>query len=119
MPAPVEEVPSSVPVTDLKLDATPKLPSKVDYLLVGAGTASFAASRAIKARDAKAKILMVSAEGRQPYMRPPLSKEMWFTNVTSDSRNEVNRIWIDLEHLRSRKAALQERLAELEAMSRD
>lgn len=30
-------------------------------------------------------------------------------------RREVNEIWMDLEHLRSRKAALEERLAELEA----
>ena len=36
----------------------------------------------------------------------------------ADSRREVNRMWIDLEHLRSRKAALEERLAELEATSR-
>lgn len=32
-----------------------------------------------------------------------------------DLRREVNRLWIELEHLRSRKAALEERLAELEA----
>jgi hypothetical protein len=30
-------------------------------------------------------------------------------------RDDVNRLWIELEHLRSRKAALEERLAELEA----
>ena len=32
-----------------------------------------------------------------------------------DLRREVNEMWMDLEHLRSRKAALEERLAELEA----
>ena len=37
---------------------------------------------------------------------------------SADSRREVNRMWIDLEHLRSRKAALEERLAELEELSR-
>ena len=36
----------------------------------------------------------------------------------ADSRREVNRMWIDLEHLHSRKAALEERLAELEVESR-
>jgi hypothetical protein len=30
-------------------------------------------------------------------------------------RREVNRLWIELEHLRSRKTALQQRLAELAA----
>jgi hypothetical protein len=34
---------------------------------------------------------------------------------SSDLRTEVNRLWIELEHLRSRKAALEERLVELEA----
>ena len=49
------------------------------YLLVGAGTASFAAFRAIKARDPTAKIVIVGEEvGQNPYMRPPLSKELWF-----------------------------------------
>jgi hypothetical protein len=36
----------------------------------------------------------------------------------ADMRREVNRLWIELEHLRSRKAALEERLAELEAAER-
>ena len=30
-------------------------------------------------------------------------------------RREVNRLWVEQEHLRSRKAALEQRLAELEA----
>ena len=36
-------------------------------------------------------------------------------NEDADLRRSVNRLWIELEHLRSRKAALQERLAQLEA----
>ena len=50
------------------------------------------------------------------------SEEMYKANLTmlqmedsTDLRREVNRLWIELEHLRSRKAALQERLAELKA----
>ncbi|CAB4055864.1 ATAD1 [Lepeophtheirus salmonis] len=56
-----------------------ELPSRVDYLLIGAGTASFSAYRSIKAHDARAKILLVGAEDQNPYMRPPLSKEMFYT----------------------------------------
>jgi len=56
----------------------PGVPSHVPYLLIGAGTASFAAYRAIKAKDPLAKILIVGEEERLPYMRPPLSKELWF-----------------------------------------
>ena len=55
-----------------------EIPEHVPYLLVGAGTASFAAYRAIKSRDPTAKILIVGEENRLPYMRPPLSKELWY-----------------------------------------
>merc|ERR1711973_81468 len=37
-------------------------PFEVNYLLIGGGTASFAASRAIRVNDLKAKILIVSQE---------------------------------------------------------
>ncbi|XP_040583373.1 apoptosis-inducing factor 1, mitochondrial [Lepeophtheirus salmonis] len=57
-----------------------ELPSRVDYLLIGAGTASFSAYRSIKAHDARAKILLVGAEDQNPYMRPPLSKEMFYNS---------------------------------------
>jgi hypothetical protein len=50
------------------------------------------------------------------------AEEMYKASLTelqmeenADMRREVNRLWIELEHLRSRKAALEERLAELEA----
>ncbi|XP_076034595.1 apoptosis inducing factor [Oratosquilla oratoria] len=52
----------------------------VPYLIIGAGTAAVAAFRSIKARDAKAKVVMVSEEGENPYMRPPLSKELWYSD---------------------------------------
>jgi apoptosis-inducing factor 1 len=83
------------PVTKTPSDPA-KIPSKVPYLLIGGGTASFAAFRAIKSRDPKAKVifqphslnwgiyidilqvLVVTEEGHLPYMRPPLSKELWF-----------------------------------------
>merc|ERR1712080_210922 len=54
------------------------VPEHVPYLLIGAGTASFAAYRAIKSRDPVAQILIVGDEERLPYMRPPLSKELWY-----------------------------------------
>lgn len=52
-------------------------PPHVQYLLVGAGTASFAAMRAIRAARPAAQVLMVGDERALPYMRPPLSKELW------------------------------------------
>lgn len=53
------------------------IPSKVPYLLIGGGTASFSAFRAIKSQDPKAKVMVITNELEMPYMRPPLSKEMW------------------------------------------
>ncbi|EDS38062.1 apoptosis-inducing factor 1, mitochondrial [Culex quinquefasciatus] len=60
------------------------LPGEVPYLLIGGGTASFAAFRAIKGHDAKAKVLVISNEPEMPYMRPPLSKELWFNPEKTD-----------------------------------
>ena len=59
---------------------TSGVPEHVPYLLIGAGTASFAAYRAIKAKDPLAKILIIGDEEHLPYMRPPLSKELWWND---------------------------------------
>ncbi|XP_032389575.1 apoptosis-inducing factor 1, mitochondrial isoform X8 [Etheostoma spectabile] len=60
-----------------------KVPSHTPYLLIGGGTASFAAARSIRARDPGAKVLIVTDESDPPYMRPPLSKELWFSDDPS------------------------------------
>lgn len=57
---------------------TKDIPKHVPYLLIGGGTASFAAFRAIKSNEPKAKVMVISDEAVMPYMRPPLSKEIWF-----------------------------------------
>lgn len=57
-----------------------KIPENVPYLLVGAGTASFAAFRAIRSADPTAKVLVIGDEPYKPYMRPPLSKELWLAD---------------------------------------
>jgi len=56
------------------------LPSEIPYLIIGAGTAAFAAYRAIRSADATAKVLLVTDEKQLPYMRPPLSKELWYSD---------------------------------------
>ncbi|XP_046431615.1 apoptosis-inducing factor 1, mitochondrial [Neodiprion fabricii] len=52
--------------------------TEIPYLLIGGGTAAFSAFRSIKSRDPTAKVLVVTEEGDLPYMRPPLSKELWY-----------------------------------------
>ncbi|XP_041863493.1 apoptosis-inducing factor 1, mitochondrial isoform X10 [Melanotaenia boesemani] len=78
--------PAAVPVVEEAVDSTPasaKVPSHAPYLLIGGGTASFAAARSIRARDPGAKVLIVTDEPDLPYMRPPLSKELWFSDDPS------------------------------------
>ncbi|CAH2055578.1 unnamed protein product, partial [Iphiclides podalirius] len=53
------------------------LPEQVDYLVVGAGTAAFAALRTLRSVRPEASVLLVGDERALPYMRPPLSKELW------------------------------------------
>ncbi|XP_066517394.1 apoptosis-inducing factor 1, mitochondrial isoform X5 [Hoplias malabaricus] len=60
--------------------ALPEFPGHAPYLLIGGGTASFAAARSIRARDPGARVLIVTEEDDLPYMRPPLSKELWFSD---------------------------------------
>ncbi|XP_067404587.1 apoptosis-inducing factor 1, mitochondrial isoform X2 [Emydura macquarii macquarii] len=69
--------------------ARPECPSHAHFLLIGGGTAAFAAARSIRARDPGARVLIVSEDPDLPYMRPPLSKELWFSedpNVTETLR---------------------------------
>jgi hypothetical protein len=56
------------------------LPKHVPYVLIGGGTAAFTAVKAIQERNPDAKILIICEEDFVPYMRPPLSKELWFSD---------------------------------------
>ncbi|CAD6188228.1 unnamed protein product [Caenorhabditis auriculariae] len=51
---------------------------KVQYLIVGSGTAAYYAALAIRAKHADAKVLMIGEEKQLPYNKPPLSKELWW-----------------------------------------
>ncbi|KAI6215201.1 hypothetical protein M3Y94_00357400 [Aphelenchoides besseyi] len=56
-----------------------EIPSRVPYLLVGAGTASYFAAVTIRARDPEAKVLIIGDEAENPYSRTPMSKELlWY-----------------------------------------
>jgi NADPH-dependent 2,4-dienoyl-CoA reductase/sulfur reductase-like enzyme len=47
-----------------------------EYVLVGGGVASLFAAQNIRERDAQGSILILKAEQRPPYERPPLSKDL-------------------------------------------
>ncbi|KAL5037611.1 hypothetical protein BDV3_007279 [Batrachochytrium dendrobatidis] len=55
----------------------------VQYVLIGGGTASYSAMEAIRETQPDAQILIISEEEFVPYQRPPLSKELWFADDTS------------------------------------
>ncbi|XP_050077267.1 apoptosis-inducing factor 1, mitochondrial [Anopheles maculipalpis] len=86
--------PPPAPVDDTKEDPARKkrtypasskdLPKHVPYLLIGGGTASIAAFRSIRVHDPKAKVMMITNELEMPYMRPPLSKELWFNPADTE-----------------------------------
>ncbi|KZC15042.1 Putative apoptosis-inducing factor 1, mitochondrial [Dufourea novaeangliae] len=69
------------------------IPKEVQYLLIGGGTAAFSAFRSIKSRDPKAKVLVVTEENDFPYMRPPLSKELWYNTDRKISAELFFRQW--------------------------
>lgn len=56
------------------------------YVIIGTGTAGWFAVRGILDNDPDAQIIMVGEEESLPYMRTPLSKELWFrdTETVSD-----------------------------------
>lgn len=79
-------------------------PSHVRYLIVGAGTAGLAAARAIRASDPCSQVLMIAGgcdpssrsadpgiaetgyNEPPPYLRPPLSKELWRRPIDREAR---------------------------------
>ncbi|KAJ8922850.1 hypothetical protein NQ315_007885, partial [Exocentrus adspersus] len=69
------------------------IPKQVPYLLIGGGTASFSAFRAIKSADPMAKVLVISNEAFYPYMRPPLSKEIWFNDDAEAVKKLMFKQW--------------------------
>jgi programmed cell death 8 (apoptosis-inducing factor) len=53
------------------------------YVLIGSGTASYFALRGIREKDPDAKVLIIGEEEELPYMRTPLSKELWFKDQSA------------------------------------
>lgn len=85
------EKPKSHTVPGKVKEPIKNLPESVPYLLIGGGTASHAAMRAIRGHDPKAKVLMITSENHSPYMRPALSKELWFTD--KNQRRDLQFRW--------------------------
>ncbi|KAJ2945272.1 hypothetical protein O0L34_g9350 [Tuta absoluta] len=63
------------------------LPACVQYLIIGTGAAGWAAYKAIMQNDPLAKVFFISDEDCYPYMRPPMSKYMWWNGLPPDLRN--------------------------------
>ena len=59
----------------------------IDFLLVGGGPASATAADTLRAEGAEGTILIITAESRLPYCRPPLSKQFLLGTQTQDQLN--------------------------------
>ncbi|KAL7746405.1 hypothetical protein RI367_008249 [Sorochytrium milnesiophthora] len=49
------------------------------YVLIGGGTSSYSAMLGIQEVEPDAEILIITGEEYPPYQRPPLTKELWFS----------------------------------------
>lgn len=63
-----------------KSELTSNIPNFAQYLIIGGGTTAMSAFKSIRAHNPTAKVLVISAENYMPYMRPPLSKDIWYTD---------------------------------------
>jgi NADPH-dependent 2,4-dienoyl-CoA reductase/sulfur reductase-like enzyme len=55
-----------------------------DYLIIGGGMAAAAAANAIREEEKEGSLGLISAEEREPYDRPPLSKDLWTGDASLD-----------------------------------
>lgn len=78
---PAPSTADATPAATATATAATVLPDiSIPYVIIGAGTAAFSASKAIRERESSAKILIIGEEPDSPYMRTPLSKELWYSD---------------------------------------
>lgn len=75
---------------------TQKTEHVIDYLLIGGGLAAATAAEAIRKRDTKARIVLVTQEAHNPYHRPPLSKEYLRGEIGADGIYGEGGVYIQL-----------------------
>ncbi|KAI7858497.1 apoptosis-inducing factor, mitochondrion-associated, C-term-domain-containing protein [Circinella umbellata] len=83
-------------VTAEPIAVTPPPPApkiQKPYVLIGSGTASYAAAQAIKEKQPDANVIIIGNEEYAPYMRPPLSKELWFSEDPEVAKTLVFKDW--------------------------
>jgi programmed cell death 8 (apoptosis-inducing factor) len=79
-----------------------ELPQKFDFVFVGGGMASYMAIKEIKSKMKDPSILLIGDELYSPYLRPPLSKNLWKASEEDKKElsfqtqdGEVMNIWAD------------------------
>jgi programmed cell death 8 (apoptosis-inducing factor) len=69
-----------------KKDEAPP-PPHFDFVLIGGGIASYMAAREIRSKAKEATVLLIGDELYSPYLRPPLSKNLW--RATSEEAEQL------------------------------
>ncbi|KAJ8385734.1 hypothetical protein AAFF_G00183340 [Aldrovandia affinis] len=76
-PTPATESVTSAPAVEPPAEALPEIPAHAPYLLIGGGTASFAAARSIRARDPGARVLIELWFSDDPSATETLRFKQW------------------------------------------
>jgi len=63
----------------------PEAAREIDFLLIGGGLASASAAEALRLEGAQGSILIIGAEDRLPYHRPPLSKRLLMAEAAREA----------------------------------
>ncbi|CAF3121073.1 unnamed protein product [Rotaria socialis] len=89
----IEQENSNLVETINKNDLTSNIPNFAQYLIIGGGATAMSAFKSIRAHDPTAKVLVISSEKYLPYMRPPLSKDIWYTDDDDLIRKHSFKQW--------------------------
>lgn len=82
---PTTTTPENAPLNTAPAIPVDVSPMHVPYVIVGAGTTAYFAAVGIKRRDKDAQVLIIGNENEAPYGRPPLSKELWFRDISDNA----------------------------------
>ena len=80
----------TVEAEDASLEDSKQKVEHFDFVFIGAGMAAYMALKEIQSKskdEGQTKLLMIGDEAELPYLRPPLSKQMWLASPEQAAEN--------------------------------